>query len=70
MSRVTSSVRSRVTCLVVPWLLLLDVGHVLVVGAAGGRLLDVGGGVLVLDVDRARVAHADRVARLHITAIL
>ena len=50
---------SRVTCLVVPWLLLLHVGHVLVVGAAAGRLLDVGGGVLVLDVDRARVAHAD-----------
>ena len=50
---------SRVTCLVVPWLLLLHISHVLVVGAAAGRLLDVGGGVLVLDVDRARVAHAD-----------
>ena len=69
-SRAVSGHVSRVTCLVVPWLLLLDVGHVLVVGAGAGRLLDVGGGVLVLDVDRARVAHADRVARLHITAVL
>ena len=53
-----------------PGVLLLHVGHVLVVGAAAGRLLDVGGGVLVLDVDRARVAHADRVASLHITPML
>ena len=59
LSRAVSGHVSRVTCLVVPWLLLLHVGHVLVVGAAAGRLLDVGGGVLVLDVDRARVAHAD-----------
>ena len=70
LSRAVSGQVSRVTCLVVPWFLLLHVGHVLVVGAAAGRLLDVGGGVLVLDVDRARVAHADRVASLHITPML